>query len=292
MTAAGAIAAALGRALGEAGITAGSIGSFDPACGDRTFSVDTGHGRVFVKLSAAPARLAAEADGLAALAAGKTLRLPQVFGLEAVDAQCSLLALEWLELRDGGDEAALGQAIAELHAIGGKCYGWGRDNFIGATPQLNGWYADWATFLIERRLRPQLRWAAERGAADLAALAEPVLQSLEQRFAAAALRPALLHGDLWRGNVGFVAGRPAVFDPAVHFGDGEADIAMSELFGGFGPRFYRAYRQLHPEPPDGHWRRQLYALYHLLNHFNLFGGGYAAQARQLIGELRSEAHAR
>ena len=105
----------------------------------------------------------------------------------------------------------------------------------------------------------------------------------------AAIKPALLHGDLWGGNAGFDrAGAPLVFDPATYYGHREADLAMTELFGGFSANFYAAYRDAFALDAGYAVRKQLYNLYHVLNHFNLFGGGYARQAETLIDRLLAE----
>jgi len=175
--------------------------------------------------------LRAEADGLAALrAAGASAPRPLAQGVAGSDAY---LLLEYLELRDGGDFAALGSALAALHRNAGERYGWHRDNYIGTTPQPNGWDDDWPRFWLERRLRPQLALARRNGFR----LPEPGVAALAGHRPA----PSLLHGDLWRGNAAFSAVGPVLFDPAVYYGDRETDLAMSELFGGFPPAFYEAY---------------------------------------------------
>lgn len=288
----GELAAALARVLGGEAGRPGRISAVAGGCIDTARIVDIGERRVFVKIAADRTRLEAEADGLSALAKCTALRVPQVLGIEDLDgAGRTVLVLEYLSLSRQGDEAALGHAVAELHRQCGPAFGWGRDNFIGATPQRNGWSDDWPAFFVDRRLRPQLRWAVAGGAAALAPLAEALLAAVPALLADRRPPASLLHGDLWRGNVGFVAGQPALFDPATHYGDHEADLAMSELFGGFPARFYAAYREVWPPVPGYERRRDLYALYHILNHFNLFGGAYAEQARRLIvGLLGDRGH--
>jgi fructosamine-3-kinase len=197
-------------------------------------------------------------------------------------------------------EATFGVALARLHATTAPAFGWARDNFIGASPQRNGWDADWGRFFRERRLRAQFELLRAGGGAGTdgptrAALLErgerllPRVATLLAGHAPAA--PALLHGDLWAGNwlVNRRDGRPYTFDPAAYFGDPEADLAMTELFGGFGAAFRAAYLQAWPLSPGFATRRDLYNLYHLLNHANLFGGGYVAQALAVIGRLRAAA---
>jgi fructosamine-3-kinase len=221
---------------------------------------------------------AAEAQGLAALrAAGVRAPEPLAFGVQAGEAY---LLVEYLELRKDGDWQALGRMLAAQHRRHGTRFGWARDNFIGATPQQNGWLADWPTFFTERRLAPQLRLALENGFR-----LEPgnVVELLAQHRP----QPSLLHGDLWSGNAGFLAdGSPVLFDPAVYYGDREADLAMTELFGGFPKAFYAAYEAAYPLEPGYALRKHLYNLYHLLNHLNLFGGGYLGQVTATLGLLR------
>jgi fructosamine-3-kinase len=165
--------------------------------------------------------------------------------------------------------------LAAAHRSTGPRFGWQRDNYIGSTPQRNGWCDTWAQFWIERRMRPQLE-LAKRNGFDLPFPESSVLEHHKPA-------PSLLHGDLWSGNAGFTPEGPAVFDPAVYYGDREADLAMTELFGGFPREFYRAYNEAWPLEAGYQRRKHLYNLYHLLNHLNLFGGGYLAQ---VTGTLR------
>ncbi len=275
-----AVSEALAKTLGEGARQAQWCalgGSFS-----RNFRLGWGGERVFLKLAPA-AVLEAEADGLYALAQCKSLRVPRVLVCAEAGGQ-GILALEWLALSDTGNETRLGEAIAALHAFTYPRYGWSRDNFLGATPQTNGWDDDWPHFFATRRLAPQLANAAAKGAPDLAEAAAPILAQVADFFPQAPPK-ALLHGDLWAGNKGYVAGQPAAFDPAVHVGDPECDLAMAALFGGFSQNFYAAHAALHPPRPGWAERRVLYQLYHVLNHFQLFGGGYAREARAMIEHL-------
>jgi fructosamine-3-kinase len=217
---------------------------------------------------------AAEADGLTALrAAGCTAPRPIEHGVDGAEAY---LLLPWLDLGSRGDFAALGRMLAQLHRSTGERFGWARDNYIGATPQRNHLTHDWKTFWREQRMAPQLDLARRHGhRIDIG----PVCDLLDGH----APQPSLVHGDLWSGNVGFTAEGPVVFDPAVYCGDREVDLAMTELFGGFPPAFYSAYG---PMPAGYEKRKHLYNLYHLLNHLNLFGGGYLAQVNATLGLLR------
>jgi len=221
----------------------------------------------------APARadaFAAEADGLDALR--PHIRVPRVLERGLRNGKAFIL-LEPLDLRPG-DYAALGRALATLHHQSGPRFGWARDNFIGLSPQQNGWCDDWLEFWVTRRMEPQISWAREKGFD----VSMPPMRLLEKHKP----QPALLHGDLWSGNAGFTAAGPVIFDPAVYYGDRETDLAMTELFGGFPRAFYRAYDEAFPLEPGYEKRKHLYNLYHLLNHLNIFGGGYLGQVKQTL----------
>jgi protein-ribulosamine 3-kinase len=213
---------------------------------------------------------AAEADGLDALR--PHIRVPQVLAHGVKDGR-AFIRLEYLALARSGDYAALARMLASLHRQAGPRFGWHRDNYIGHSPQANAWHDHWAEFFIERRLRPQ----ALRAGIEL-----PPVKLLENHHP----QPSLLHGDLWSGNAGFTAEGPVVFDPAVYYGDREADLAMTELFGGFPDEFYAAYDEAWPLERGYETRKHLYNLYHLLNHLNLFGPGYLAQVNATLGLLR------
>lgn len=245
----------------------------------------TDTGPYCLKLGAASHPFAAEAEGLAAFAAAGALRVPRALAHGAT-ATHGWLLLEWIDLQEDGNWPAAGRALARLHAHTAREHGWPRDNCIGATPQINAPDADWQRFWRERRLRPQFAFARRSGLAALAALEDAACAASDALLAAYRPQPSLLHGDLWRGNLAFDAsGVPVVFDPACYHGDGETDLAMTRLFGGFPPAFYAAYDAEHPPAPGACERDLLYRLYHLLNHANLFGGGYVAQASGAIERL-------
>jgi len=251
-------------------------------------------GRYFVKLNEA-ARMEmfeAEAAGLAALAAAGAVRVPMPLCVGQAD-EFAFLVLEYLSLRPATDRAQerLGRGLALLHRTTGPSFGWVRDNTIGSTRQPNPRDGDWLAFWREARLGFQLYLAKRQGAPEtLATKGEQLLEWLPALLGTHRPAPSLLHGDLWGGNFAQTGeGELVIFDPAVYFGDRETDIAMTELFGGFGQRFYAAYREAWPLDPGYPTRKLLYNLYHVLNHFNLFGGSYALQAEKMIGRLLSEA---
>jgi protein-ribulosamine 3-kinase len=260
-------------------------------CIHSAFAVAGGCCRYFVKTNDVRYldALATEAEGLEAiLAAGVRAPRPVCHGSDGARAW---LVMEFLELGGAPAPRRLGTELAKLHSAQGDAYGWRGDNYIGATPQRNAPTVDWTRFWETERLGPQLELAAGNGLGErLVRTGGRLIAALPRILAGHSPRPSLLHGDLWGGNVGFLAGgEPVVLDPAVYYGDREADLAMTELFGGFAPDFYTAYRAVAPLP-DGHpMRRTLYNLYHVLNHANLFGGGYAAQAEKMMLELLAEA---
>ena len=250
-----------------------------------------GH-RYFVKHND-PSRLPmfeAEAEGLRALGTAGTLRVPTPVCWGA-DRTMSFLVVEWLELSspDARTQVALGKQLAALHRISQSRYGWHRDNTIGATPQKNAQSDSWADFFRERRLGFQFALAGRRGFGRLETDGERLLARLDRFFAGYVPQASLLHGDLWSGNVGKTSdGVPAIFDPAVYYGDRETDVAMTELFGGFSNSFYRSYNEAWPLAPGYESRKTLYNLYHVLNHLNLFGRGYLSQAQGMVNKLLAE----
>jgi fructosamine-3-kinase len=200
------------------------------------------------------------------------------------------LVLDYLDLGGRGSDAELGRQLAAMHRVSQERFGWWRDNSIGATHQSNASHEDWPTFWRDRRLGFQLALARRRGApGHMLSLGERLLGSVDAFFTTYHPVPSLLHGDLWGGNYGFLqGGEPVIFDPAVYYGDREADLAMTELFGGFSAHFHAAYREAWPLDPGYGARKTLYNLYHVLNHYNLFGGGYAGQAAAMVDRLLAE----
>lgn len=235
--------------------------------------------RIFRKQNATvyPDALICEAEGLECLAeelqkSGSMVRVPRI---QHVDEA----VLEIEEIQSGPATsvalAQFGEGLARLHKRRQPQYGWGRDNYIGLSPQKNGWSQSWGQFFVRNRLEYQVSRIRDR---DIRDRIEGVLgcrgDMLAEWLSARCEHPSLLHGDLWSGNVLFEGDAPWMIDPAVYCGDREADLAMTEIFGGFGPSFYEAYDQIYPRSPDYAQKRGIYNLYHYLNHFNLFGSGY------------------
>jgi fructosamine-3-kinase len=222
-----------------------------------------------------------EAAGLRALAVPEGPRVPEVhlFGP-------TFILLE--DLRPAAPQPdyweEFGRRLAGLHNHVNERFGFESDNYIGSTPQPNPWTEDGYAFFAEHRLVFQARMAFKRG------LIEKQDHAAVERLAGALPQlipdqPAsLIHGDLWSGNaLTGPHGEPAMIDPAAHYGWAEAELAMTALFGAFPAAFYQAYEETRPLPPGWRDRFPIYNLYHLLNHVNLFGGGYLGQVRAILG---------
>lgn len=284
------LADAIGRATGMP-FNIGSTRAVHGGDISQAFAISGGARRFFVKTLAASqlGLFEAEAAGLAELAAANAVRVPAAL-CHGVAAGRAFLVLEHLPLRAHGNAAQLGRQLAQQHRAGAPRFGWARDNWIGATPQPNTWQGEWIDFWREQRLGFQLQLAARNGyRGALQRDGERLMAQLDGFFSAYRPAPSLLHGDLWGGNHGFLeTGEPVIFDPAVYFGDRECDLAMSELFGGFAPDFFAAYREAWPLDAGYPVRKALYNLYHILNHANLFGGGYVMQAQRMLAQLLAE----
>lgn len=271
-----AVAAALGSAVTHARAVGGG-------CINDAFACDLADGRrVFVKgnADADPRMFPAEAKGLRWLAEANALRVPRVMAVSTATDPVPFLVLEYLEpARNADYDVALGHGLAALHRHGAKSFGLDHDNFLATLAQDNTAASDWPTFYSERRLEPQVRLAIDAGVAPRAwATSFSRLVARMGELAGPPEPPARLHGDLWSGNL-FADdhGAPVLIDPAVYGGHREIDLAMLQLFGSPGPRFFAAYDEVYPRAPGHEQRVALYQLYPLLAHVNLFGQSYVAQ---------------
>jgi fructosamine-3-kinase len=293
------VSAAIREALAEIGgqlgrdLSAASARPVGGGCINAAWRLSCGQGDVFLKTNE-PGSLPmfeAEAEGLGELEKAGGIRVPEVLGC-GVSGQIAWLALEYVETGRPGDETErqLGAGLARQHTCLARHFGWHRDNTIGSTPQPNPASDSWPAFFSRYRLGFQLDLARDQGwPARMIDAGRRLQQTVGALFADGEPEPALLHGDLWGGNwAADKDGAPFIFDPAVYYGHREADLAMTRLFGGFGPDFYAAYEERWPTDPGAPVRTELYNLYHVLNHLNLFGAGYLRRAEQMIGSLLAE----
>ncbi|MEG4115669.1 MULTISPECIES: fructosamine kinase family protein [unclassified Microcoleus] len=280
--------------------------SVSGGCINQGYYISSSSRAYFAKINQASqvAMFEAEALGLQQMGETQTIRVPEpiCWGIEGNSAY---IVLEWLDLGSrGGDRAweEMGRKLAEMHkytppnppllsareepnsGLWRGVFGWDINNTIGSTIQINNWTANWAEFWAEHRIGYQLKLARRRGGHF--PQGERLLEMIPELLAGYEPQPSLVHGDLWGGNAGVTsAGEPVIFDPAAYLGDREVDIAMTELFGGFPAQFYRGYNQVWPLGSGYEERKNVYNLYHILNHFNLFGGSYESQANQMINRI-------
>lgn len=257
-------------------------------CINQTYQLIGENHDYFVKLNTVSSleMFISEALSLKEIIQTKTILAPQPICYGTVE-NYSYLVLEYLPLGKGNNSSwiKMGQQLALLHQFQGESYfGWHRNNTIGATPQINDWCDNWADFFAEKRIGYQLQQANRRGANFPAC--DRTIAKVRDYLQSRNPSPSLVHGDLWSGNASFTSeGIPVIFDPALYYGDREVDIAMTELFGGFPPDFYRGYNQQYPLDSGYAQRKEIYNLYHILNHFNLFGGSYLSQAKSILHKL-------
>ena len=272
-----------------------SVAPSGGGCVNQAARISTGQSDYFIKWNSRPAAemFVIEARGLKLLAKTQTIRVPEVLAVgEGTQLKAAFLLLEWVGEGSGRssrpDQETLGRKLAELHQAAAPLqYGLDHDNLIGRTAQLNGWEEDWVTFFQEKRLLSQIEMAARRGDLSPSEVkkAENLLKKLPELLGGVRRNPSLIHGDLWGGNViSGKGGEPVLIDPAVYYADREAEIAFTELFGGFNSAFYAAYNEVWPLEKGYKQRRDLYNLYHVINHLNLFGGRYHYQALAIINE--------
>lgn len=256
---------------------------------NQSYAISDDHRTYFLKLNSTSHSdmFAAEALGLKSMYDTHTIRVPQpICWGEASNS--TYIVLEYLEFGRGGSNETwteMGRQLAKMHQVGkADQFGWIRNNTIGSTPQINTWTDNWADFFADHRIGYQLKLARRKGGN----FPEPdrVVETVREILKDIKPQPSLVHGDLWSGNAACTRdGEPVILDPAVYYADREVDLAMTELFGGFPGAFYRGYEEVWALDVGYQERKDLYNLYHILNHFNLFGGGYGSQASRMISRL-------
>jgi len=217
------------------------------------------------------------------------MQIPQPVVLERVE-NSSVLIMPWVDLAEG-DQTILGKALALIHLTSktqnpGK-FGWGSHGYIGSSPQIAGWNNHWGECFINLRLLPQLKIGTKWGIilSEWEILLASIITFLNQHKPS----PSLVHGDLWSGNAAINKdGKAVIFDPAIWWADREVDLAMTYLFGGFSNAFHEGYESVWPLPSSARTRVEIYNLYHLLNHANIFGGSYKSQCLEKLKYLKNE----
>lgn len=257
---------------------------------NESYMINDGEQRYFVKINDRDflSKFQVEAESLHLLRETSTVFVPEVV-LVGKTKNNSFLILNYLPtkpLEDAQNSFLFGQQLAQLHQWGEqKEFGFDTDNYLGSTLQPNQWHKKWCMFFAEQRIGWQLQLLKEKGVTlvDIEDFVNVVKQLLSNHTP----EPSLLHGDLWNGNAAVTPVGPICYDPACYWGDRECDIAMTELFGGFRPEFYQGYESVMPLLPGYQERKEIYNLYHVLNHCNLFGGHYLEQAQLTINKIIS-----
>jgi len=259
--------------------------SVSGGCVNITQRIKVGGEGFFLKLGSKEAHVmySGEAEGLLELSKADAFRIPKVVD-RGKDDEHAWLLLEWLDLGTPLEMEEAGRLLAQQHRVVSDNHGFRSDNHIGATPQKNGQDQDWVTFFGLHRLKALSDLGYSKGLKF--SQLNLLLEKMPTFFGNRTVEPSLLHGDLWSGNIsGLNGGGVAVYDPAVHYGDRECDLAMTELFGGFSRFFYDAYNEAYPVDDGYELRKGLYQLYHIMNHALLFGGSYVSQSGRLIDRL-------
>lgn len=261
--------------------------SIDPVSGGdiaNSYLVTTDSNPVFLKTHHNFKLLEAEKIGLETIYKSNTIKTPEILGFSNLES-ITFLALEWIDSKtpNSKDLELLGKQIAKLHNVTSDDFGFDTNNFIGSLQQNNKKHNCWNDFYIEERLIPQMQLAHQKGLLKQSKI--PSIELMKERCSLyfQNVTPSLLQGDLWSGNYLIsVTGEPYLLDPSVYFGHNEIDIAMSKLFGGFGNSFYESYHSILPKDKFTDDRVQLYQLYYLLVHLNMFGSSYYSSVKQIL----------
>lgn len=258
----------------------------------QAYMITDGQQRFFVKVNtfAFLENFQQEAIGLIYLKRCPELITPSVIAVGSFRQQ-SFLVLDYLELNQTGEDSHFAESLASLHQLIEEQFGFEANNYIGANLQINNWSTDWGQYFVEYRLRPQFEWLFHKGLntaqnKELIVKSKELMDKSRSYLNQHSPKPSLVHGDLWQGNYRFdSAGNPVIYDPACYFADSEVDIAMLEMFGSPSKEFYSVYYQFHPRKSGAEARKKIYNLYHLLNHANLFGGGYLISTKSSVDEI-------
>ncbi len=229
-----------------------------------------------------------EAEGLVHLRTAKSdIIIPEVMAVGQPKKKLpGFLLMEFINEGSSGDSFHFGAELARLHQTKTETFGLDEDNYIGSLPQKNHRHERWDSFFIEERINPQLKMAIDSGKMGADILSNWGQLSSQLKDLLPPCEPSLLHGDLWSGNYLFNEdGKAVLIDPAIYYGHPEMDLAFSKMFGGFSQEFYDGYESVQPLEPSFNGRIDIYNLYPLLVHVNLFGGGYIRQAVQFLKQF-------
>ncbi len=270
-------------------IKKGSIKNIGGGCINNSSKIEIENGDFFCLKwrDSSPKRFfSSEAKNLQEISHTKTIKVPSPIIWEDNFENGGFLVLEWIEFsRNEKSASKLGEDLAKMHQIHKNEFGFGFDNFIGSTNQINSWKKDWIEFFIENRLDYQFKLLEKKNLinVEFGRMFDLLLGQAKKITGNVNEKPSLLHGDLWSGNWGWeMNGNPVIFDPACYYGNREADLAMMELFGSPGYRFWERYNECLPLKEGYRERMDFYNLYHILNHANLFGENYLFQAESII----------
>ena len=248
----------------------------------QTYKVLTDVGTFFVKVKSSqtlPKIFEREMSGLKFLKETNTISVVNPIGCLQYE-QYNYLILDWVEEGPKVDNywEELGKSLAKLHLNTNRYFGFSEDNFIGGLPQLNSKSSSWSEFYIEQRLEPLVKRATDSGLVD-SSMAKKLVQYYKMAESVFPdEKPALLHGDLWKGNVLVnELGKPVLIDPAIYYGHREMDIAMTKFVGTFPDEFYKSYHSVYPLVEDWEYRMDFCLIYYQLVHLNLFGDSYLHQ---------------
>jgi protein-ribulosamine 3-kinase len=257
-------------------------------CINNALKLNTNQGPFFMKWNdKGPADLfTREAESLLELkkAAEDQIVVPEVFATKEVSGEPGFLVQEFISAKNADflDVEKLGRGLALIHKYSAENFGFFNNNYCGATTQLNSWNENWVDFFRENRLQFLLNLIQNKNLLSVSEL--KTFDKLLDQISILLLhssKPALIHGDLWGGNYMITENGPALIDPASYYADREMEMGIMTLFGGFSDRFYAAYNEINPLDSDWKDRNRLYQLYHILNHYYLFGGSYKMQALRI-----------
>ncbi|MFS1412627.1 hypothetical protein BCU70_16550 [Vibrio sp. 10N.286.49.C2] len=257
---------------------------------NQCYMVSDGEQRYFVKTNHKDflPKFELEAENLHSLRETNSVQLPEVV-LTGKTKECAFIVLNYIPVKPldvAENSYRFGTQLAKLHKWGEQAeFGFDHDNYIGEIVQPNQWHKKWSRFFSEQRIGWQLQLLKEKKISFTHI--GNFVDLVNEQLAGHNPKPSLLHGDLWNGNVANTAFGPLCFDPASYWGDRECDLAMTELFGGFRPEFYQGYESILAIEPMYEYRKNIYNLYHVLNHCNLFGGQHLEEAEKLITTIQA-----